>query len=141
MKSVQVFVREIIARAAALQNRSVGPLVLCLIMCVLLVGCASDSTLADQSTNAPAPTQGGETNEENPASPDSLPGSEEFGLTKEELVRSIEAVESLIASCMSEAGFEYIAVDYNTVRRITSYNVCYTKLLRSNLSSPSHPRL
>ncbi|HEY4688623.1 MAG TPA: hypothetical protein VIK33_04875 [Anaerolineae bacterium] len=30
---------------------------------------------------------------------------------------SIEAVESLIAKCMSDAGFEYIAVDYNTVRK------------------------
>jgi hypothetical protein len=46
-----------------------------------------------------------------------LPGTEEFGLTKEGLVKSIEAVESLIAECMSDAGFEYIAVDYNTVRR------------------------
>jgi len=46
-----------------------------------------------------------------------LPGTEEFGLTQEELVTSIESVESLIAECMREAGFEYVAVDYNTVRR------------------------
>jgi len=46
-----------------------------------------------------------------------LPGTEEFGLTREELVQSIEEVESLIADCMSAAGFEYIAADYNTVRR------------------------
>jgi hypothetical protein len=46
-----------------------------------------------------------------------LPGTEEFGLSKEGLVTSIEAVESLIAKCMNDAGFEYIAVDYNTVRR------------------------
>jgi hypothetical protein len=46
-----------------------------------------------------------------------LPGTEEFGLTKEGLVTSIEAVEALIAQCMAEAGFEYIAADYNTVRR------------------------
>lgn len=44
-------------------------------------------------------------------------GSEEFGLSKQELVDSIERVETLIAQCMNEAGFEYIAVDYNTVRR------------------------
>ena len=48
---------------------------------------------------------------------DVRPGTEEFGLTKEGLVRSIEAVESLIAQCMNDAGFEYIAVDYNTVRK------------------------
>ena len=46
-----------------------------------------------------------------------LPGTEEFGLTKQELVSSIEEVEALIASCMSDAGFEYIAADYNTVRK------------------------
>ena len=47
----------------------------------------------------------------------SLPGGEEFGLTKEELVITIEEVETVIAQCMNEAGFEYIAGDYNTVRR------------------------
>lgn len=46
-----------------------------------------------------------------------LPGTEEFGLTKAGLVTSIESVESLIAECMREAGFEYVAVDYNTVRK------------------------
>lgn len=44
-------------------------------------------------------------------------GSEEFGLSKQELVEAIEQVEAAIAQCMREAGFEYIAVDYNTVRR------------------------
>jgi len=44
-------------------------------------------------------------------------GSEELGLSKQELVEYIEKVEGLIAQCMQEAGFEYIAVDYNTVRR------------------------
>lgn len=50
-------------------------------------------------------------------SQDGLPGSEEFGLSPAELVTTIEEVEALIAECMSEAGFEYIAVDYNTVRQ------------------------
>lgn len=45
------------------------------------------------------------------------PGTEEFGLTKEELVKSIETVEQRIAACMNKAGFEYLAVDYNTVRK------------------------
>ncbi len=44
-------------------------------------------------------------------------GTEEFGLTREGLVTSIEAVEGHISACMAEAGFEYIAADYNTVRR------------------------
>jgi hypothetical protein len=46
-----------------------------------------------------------------------LPGTEEFGLSMPELVKSVETVEGLIATCMSEAGFEYIAADFNTVRR------------------------
>ena len=46
-----------------------------------------------------------------------LPGGEEFGMTKEELVTNIESVESQIAACMQAAGFEYIAADYRTVRR------------------------
>lgn len=46
-----------------------------------------------------------------------LPGTEEFGLSREELVTRIEAVEGLIAGCMNEAGFEYVAADYDTVRQ------------------------
>ena len=34
-----------------------------------------------------------------------------------ELVESIGVVESSIAVCMNDAGFEYVAVDYNTVCR------------------------
>lgn len=45
------------------------------------------------------------------------PGTEEFGMTKEELVRNIEAAEAIIAKCMQDAGFEYVAVDYDTVRK------------------------
>lgn len=44
-------------------------------------------------------------------------GTEEFGKTAKQLVEAIDKVESLIAKCMREKGFEYVAVDYNTVRR------------------------
>ena len=43
-------------------------------------------------------------------------GAEEFGLTQRQLVQSIEQVEELIAKCMREQGFQYIAADYNTVQ-------------------------
>lgn len=66
------------------------------------------NTTANQQ---PIPTQS------NTVSMDSMPGSEEFGMSKEELVQNIESVEAFIAACMSDAGFEYIAVDYNTVRQ------------------------
>ncbi len=43
-------------------------------------------------------------------------GTEEFGLTDKELVQAIENGEALIAQCMREQGFEYVAADYRTVR-------------------------
>jgi hypothetical protein len=43
-------------------------------------------------------------------------GTEEFGLSPRELVQAIEKTEQLIARCMREQGFQYVAVDYNTVR-------------------------
>ena len=44
-------------------------------------------------------------------------GTEEFGLTRAQLVQSVEKVEALISKCMREQGFEYVAADYNTVRK------------------------
>ena len=44
-------------------------------------------------------------------------GTEEFGLTPAQLVQSVEKVEALISKCMREQGFEYVAADYNTVRK------------------------
>jgi len=43
-------------------------------------------------------------------------GKEEFGMTEEQLVTTIDAVESSIADCMTEAGFEYIPIDAETFR-------------------------
>lgn len=43
-------------------------------------------------------------------------GGEEFGLSRQGLVEAIETVEPLIASCMRQAGFEYVAASYDTVR-------------------------
>jgi len=71
-------------------------------------------------TAACTPAGGGAATEAGVTAPEeadaALPGTEEFGLTREELVTHIESVERLIAECMSEAGFEYIAADYDTVR-------------------------
>jgi hypothetical protein len=44
-------------------------------------------------------------------------GSEEFGLTFKQLVRKVEAVEQRIAKCMDAAGFEYVANDFDSVRK------------------------
>lgn len=43
-------------------------------------------------------------------------GTEEFGMTERELFQSIDQVESLIAGCMRNEGFQYFAVDTSTVR-------------------------
>jgi hypothetical protein len=43
-------------------------------------------------------------------------GTEEFGMSPRELAQAIEKTEDLIARCMREQGFQYIAADYNTVR-------------------------
>jgi hypothetical protein len=51
------------------------------------------------------------------ASTGPIPGKEEYGMTKDELYTAIQNVEAEISKCMSAAGFEYVAADYNTVRR------------------------
>jgi hypothetical protein len=100
---------------------------------ILMAACRFGSPSADPSANLPAANSGANSgangstgsgnnstpglDQGNPKGQAPLPGTEEFGLTKEELVTSIEAVESLISGCMREAGFDYIAADYATVRR------------------------
>jgi len=49
-------------------------------------------------------------------------GGAEFGLTEEEIARRVDAAEALIATCMRDAGFEYIPVDYATVRAAMDSN-------------------
>lgn len=46
-----------------------------------------------------------------------VPGTQEFGLSPRQLVQSIEKVEALISRCMRDQGFQYIAADYETVRK------------------------
>ncbi len=44
-------------------------------------------------------------------------GTEEFGLTMGELTTRAEEVESLISECMADSGFEYVPVDFTTIRK------------------------
>lgn len=44
-------------------------------------------------------------------------GDSEFGLPEAEIVARVDAVEQSIATCMTEAGFEYVPVDYATARQ------------------------
>jgi hypothetical protein len=50
-----------------------------------------------------------------PQSEAKLPGVKEFGLTEEQFAEHVEKTQTLIAKCMTEAGFEYIPVDVKTV--------------------------
>lgn len=68
-----------------------------IIALVLLSACSGGSSSASKS----APEQ----------------GTEEFGLSRAELVQAIEEVEGHIAICMREQGFQYIATDFATVRK------------------------
>ena len=53
---------------------------------------------------------------------DETQGQEEFGLTAAEITRRVDATESLIAQCMTAAGFEYFPVDYATARAAMDSN-------------------
>ncbi len=75
---------------------------------------ASATNPTSVPTNTPAAPATSPTGTTGPAA---RPGTEEFGLSRQGLVQNIESVESLISKCMRDAGFEYIAADYNTVRR------------------------
>ncbi len=47
-----------------------------------------------------------------------LPGVQAFGLTNEEFASYVEQVESKIAECMAEAGFEYVPADVTAVLEV-----------------------
>lgn len=82
------------------------------ILLIGMIGCGGDST-----DNGGGITTGQANGEEIDAGEDQQPSTEEFGLSKGELVQAIEKVEALIARCVREQGFEYVAADYLTVRK------------------------
>lgn len=106
MKIIQKVGNETDGPASGARKRLVGIL--------LLGGIFGVLTLVLYSAKSPVPWL---VNAVSAAGQGGLPGTEEFGLTKKQLVRHIEAVEALISKCMAEAGFEYIAASYRTVRR------------------------
>lgn len=69
---------------------------------LILIACGGGSDSAQART---LPTSG----TAQPAT--DLPGTQAFGLTDEEFAASVDATEALIASCMADAGFEYVPVD------------------------------
>ena len=113
MNKVRSFLRTIGILRSALPRDRAGFLLSTLLTGIVLAGwsgSAQATITTTQSTKVLIVSQG------NTPTPESLPGTEEFGLSMKELETSVEAVETLIATCMNDAGFEYIAADFNTIR-------------------------
>lgn len=108
MKTDRTFTRKI---RAQITGRRIGLLAIVLTIGLLMISTGSGWNFLSDSTEMV--TLGLAT----VMGQDRLPGTEEFGLSKRELVTHIEKVEALIAQCMREQGFEYVAASYRTVRR------------------------
>jgi hypothetical protein len=112
MKSYRKIAQKI--RASTFQSGRVVWLALLLVaglaIGLTLVSCDAVAPLSDLFSGSPAE------GEETTAGESEVPGTAEFGMTMEELVTKVDEVEALIAQCMNEAGFEYIAADFDTVR-------------------------
>lgn len=95
---------------------------------VVLAACGGTSPSPAASDSASASTVADNAATGNPASASTVAdqnngqgagnsGDSEFGLPEAEIVKRVDAVEQSIATCMSDAGFEYVAVDYATARQ------------------------
>lgn len=91
-----------------------------LLVAVVLVtsACGSSGPSPVSSAEAVASSAALDAPEEDETTSDEdVPGSEEFGLTMQGLAIRVEQVEASIGACMSAAGFEYIPVDFDTIRQ------------------------
>jgi hypothetical protein len=87
---------------------------LALLASLTLAACGGDSNGDSNGDNGNGSAQ---TQDATPGGNDNEQvGTEEFGMTDEELVTAISEVESSIATCMDAAGFEYIPIDPVTFR-------------------------
>lgn len=77
-----------------------GGLLAAIALAVLVAGCGSDANASEDSTGNAASN-----------------APEEFGLSLTELAARIEKTEGLIAKCMTAAGFQYVALDFVTVKQ------------------------
>ena len=93
---------------------------------LLAAGCGGGSVRAVErgAGDQPPTTTAAETGGAGTASAEQ--GTLEFGMTDDEFATRVEKVQTLIASCMTEAGFEYIPADVETVQR--AMRLCATSL-------------
>ena len=113
MKEIHVLARKL---------RTTRVLALGLILVVLLAACGSGTQPQAQSASTQAVSPGNNAGQDNNAGQNGQRGDAEFGLTETEVARRVDAVESQIAACMRDAGFEYIPVDYATARAAMDSN-------------------
>lgn len=78
------------------------------------------ATACGGGSSSSEPSAAGSVAAETTKNGEPLPGVKEFGLTEEEFASSVQNVQSLIASCMAEAGFEYVPADVETIARAQS---------------------
>lgn len=116
MKTRRSFSPKFSSLAAIPKNRLAGFLVIALFISALLAACGGSSQSANQPAAADTAGQSGNNGQ------DGQRGDSEFGLPEAEVTKRVDAVESLIATCMTDAGFEYIPVDYATVRKAMDSN-------------------
>lgn len=83
---------------------TLGVLVVTAALMAACGGGSSSTSNGGRATGSPQATGSGQV------------GTEEFGMNDEQLVTAIEKVEAGIASCMADAGFEYVPIDPVTFR-------------------------
>jgi hypothetical protein len=106
-------------RLGRLESKATAPTLLVVAVVTSLSACGSGSTPASTTSSATSGSAPGAVPPGNtPAASfhgKLLPGVREFGFTDQEFTDKVERTESLVASCMKDAGFEYVPVDVNTV--------------------------
>lgn len=88
-------------------SRRYLPFAMAITIAMALAACTTGADPGSTSTNDPSSST---------SIP--LPGIQAFGLTNEEFAANVEAVETAIAACMAEAGFEYVPVDVTAVLEV-----------------------
>jgi hypothetical protein len=86
---------------------------------LLAAACGGGSSASSQAVTEQPGANPGQVTEgggETTAPIDRDPGTLEFGLTEEEFAAHVESAQAAIASCMAEAGFEYVPADVETVK-------------------------
>lgn len=106
--------RRLAARARWTRRR--GATLLAVVACALLMTACGDG---DGGGSGGAAAGAAPTTAKPAGKP--LPGVKEFGLTEEEFSAAVEKTQSLMASCMREAGFEYVPVDVQTIELAQKY--------------------